>query len=208
MEIYFRATIDYDLSRRSIKGISFEYSLEDFDRNDKPVRGLYQYSSHTIPDYYSEKEAKALCEKMIEEFNVNGYSLSSTLSEQLEVKREFVESLKGYDRFKVVNSEVECINVSIFKVNKYDKSEDRLVDTIHIRVRELEGRTLNWFKLYSGVKLAPVYLEGDELYFLEDDGVDLKVIKKNGFAITYSDVIDDSVIATKIYCTSNRMVCR
>ena len=117
MEIYFRATIDYDISRCGINSISFEYSLEEFDRNDKPVRGIYQYSSHTIPDYYSEKEAKVLCEKMIDEFNVNGYSLSSTLSEQLEVKREFVESLKGYDRFKVVNSEVECINVSIFKVN-------------------------------------------------------------------------------------------
>lgn len=202
MEIYFRATIDYDLSRRSIKGISFEYSLEDFDRNDKPVRGLYQYSSHTIPDYYSEKEAKALCEKMIEEFNVNGYSLSSTLNEQLELKREFVESLKCSDRFKVVNSDIECINVSIFRVNKNDKNEDRLVDTIRIRVSELDGKTLNWFKLYGGIKLAPVYLDGNELYLLEDDGNEIKVVKKNGFAMTYSDVCDDNIIATKIYCSS------
>ena len=96
MEIYFRATIDYDMSRCGINGISFEYSLEDFDRSERPVRGMYQYSSHSIPDYYSVKEAKRLCEKMNDEFNEHGYSLASTLVEQLEIKKNFIESLFSY----------------------------------------------------------------------------------------------------------------
>ena len=138
MEIYFRATIDYDMSRCGINGISFEYSLEDFDRNEHPIRGMYQYSSHSIPDYYSAKEAKTLCEKMIDEFNVNGYSLAATLVEQLEIKKAFIESLKNSDRFRVENSDIECINISIFKVSKDDKNEDRLVDTINIKVEDIK----------------------------------------------------------------------
>ena len=206
MEIYFRATIEYDMARCGIDSISFEYSLEDFDRNEHPIRGLYQYSSHTIPDYYSSKEAKCLCEKMIDEFDENGVSLSATLVEQLEIKKAFIESLKYSDRFIVVDSDFESIYVSVFKVARDGNNEDGLVDTINVRVEDIDGRGLNWFTLYSGIKLAPVYLEGDELYLLENDGNDIRVVKKNGFAITYSEDYDDEyMIATKIYCSSRKI---
>ena len=55
----------------------------------------------------------------------------------------------------------------------------------------------------NNIKIAPVYLEGNELYFLENNNGKISVVKKNGFTKYYSDDFDkDYIISTQIYCKS------
>lgn len=191
MKIYFRTN-----------GDSIEYSLDEFDKKES-----YEYSEFDISDNYSDYEAEILCEKMINEFQINGVSLSSTLEKELDERNKFIESLKNIDEFKVVNSKVSYIHVSVYLVYRGNFNDERLVETLDISIDDLKDKELVWYDLYLGkkndntVKIAPAYLEGNELYLLQDDDGEISVVKKNGFVMYYSDDYDEKyIISTQIYC--------
>ena len=76
-----------------------------------------------------------------------------------------------------------------------------------ISIDDLKDKELVWYDLYLGkkndnkVKIAPAYLEGNELYLLQDDDGEISVVKKNGFVMYYSDDYDEKyIISTQIYC--------
>ena len=191
MKIYFRTN-----------GDSIEYSLDEFDKEES-----YEYSEFDISDNYSDYEAEILCEKMINEFRINGVSLSSTLEKELDERNKFIESLKNLNEFKVVNSKVSYIHVSVYLVYRGNFNDERLVETLDISIDDLKDKELVWYDLYLGkkndnkVKIAPAYLEGNELYLLQDDDGEISVVKKNGFVMYYSDDYDEKyIISTQIYC--------
>ena len=191
MKIYFRTN-----------GNSIEYSLDEFDKEES-----YEYSEFDISDNYSDYEVEILCEKMINEFQINGVSLSSTLEKELDERNKFIESLKNLDEFKVVNSKVSYIHVSVYLVYRGNFNDERLVETLDISIYDLKDKELVWYDLYLGkkndnkVKIAPAYLEGNELYLLQDDDGEISVVKKNGFVMYYSDDYDEKyIISTQIYC--------
>lgn len=191
MKIYFRTN-----------GDSIEYSLDEFDKEES-----YEYSEFDISDNYSDYEAEILCEKMINEFQINGVSLSSTLEKELDERNKFIESLKNLNEFKVVNSKVSYIHVSVYLVYRGNFNDERLVETLDISIDDLKDKELVWYDLYLGkkndnkVKIAPAYLEGNELYLLQDDEGEISVVKKNGFVMYYSDDYDEKyIISTQIYC--------
>ncbi|MGN1278250.1 MAG: hypothetical protein ACI4UG_02105 [Candidatus Onthovivens sp.] len=71
----------------------------------------------------------------------------------------------------------------------------------------MKDKELTWYDLYlnrnkdNNVKIAPVYLERNELYFLENNNGKISVVKKNGFAKYYCESYDDELlISTCIYC--------
>ena len=183
MKIYFRTD-----------GDSLEYSLDKFEKE-----GTYNYREFDIDDNYSDEEAELLCEKMINEFKNNGISLSDTLKDEINKRNMLIESIKNFDTFKVVNSNVGIIRLSVYLVYKCNFNDDRLIESLDINVDTLKDKELTWYDLYlnrkkdNNVKIAPVYLERNELYFLENNNGKISVVKKNGFAKYYCENYDDVI---------------
>ena len=193
MKIYFRTD-----------GNSLEYSLDKFEKEE-----TYNYREFDIDDNYSDEEAELLCEKMINEFKNNGISLSDTLKDEINKRNMLIESMKNFDRFKVVNSNVGIIHFSVYLVYKCNFNDDRLIESLDINVDSLKDKELTWYDLYlnkkkdNNIKIAAVYLERNELYFLENNNGKISVVKKNGFAKYYCENYDDELlISTRIYCMS------
>ena len=193
MKIYFRTD-----------GNSLEYSLDKFEKEEE-----YNYSEFDIDDNYSDEEVELLCQKMINEFKNNGISLSETLKDELNKRNMLIESMKNFDTFKVVNSNVGIIRLSVYLVYKCNFNDDRLIESLYINVDTLKDKELTWYDLYlnrkkdNNVKIAPVYLERNELYFLENNNGKISVVKKNGFAKYYCENYDDELlISIHIYCMS------
>lgn len=196
MKIYFRTD-----------GNSLEYSLDEFDKEE-----AYKYSEFDISDDYSDEEAEILCEKMINEFENNGISLSDTLANETNKRNMLIESMKDFDRFKVVNSNIGNIHFSVYMVYRGNFNDERLIESLEINVDNLKDKELSWYDLYlnkkddNNIKIAPVYLEGNELYFLENNNGKISVVKMNGFTKYYSDDYDDKyLISTQIYCSSKKL---
>lgn len=193
MKIYFRTD-----------GNSLKYSLDKFDEEE-----TYNYREFDIDDNYSDEEAELLCQKLINEFKNNGISLSDTLKDEINKRNMLIESMKNFDTFKVVNSNVDIIRLSVYLVYKCNFNDDRLIESLDINVDTLKDKELTWYDLYlnrkkdNNVKIAPVYLERNELYFLENNNGKISVVKKNGFAKYYCENYDDELlISTHIYCMS------
>ena len=193
MKIYFRTD-----------GNSLEYSLDKFEKEEE-----YNYSEFDIDDNYSDEEADLLCQKMITEFKNNGISLSDTLKDEINKRNMLIESMKNFDTFRVVNSNVGIIRLSVYLVYKCNFNDDRLIESLYINVDTLKDKELTWYDLYlnrkkdNNVKIAPVYLERNELYFLENNNGKISVVKKNGFAKYYCENYDDELlISIHIYCMS------
>ena len=194
MKIYFRTD-----------GNSLEYSLDKFEKEEE-----YNYSEFDIDDNYSDEEVELLCQKMINEFKNNGISLSETLKDELNKRNMLIESMKNFDTFRVVNSNVGIIHFSVYLVYKCNFNDDRLIESLYINVDTLKDKELTWYDLYlnrkkdNNVKIAPVYLERNELYFLENNNGKISVVKKNGFAKYYCENYDDELlISINIYGMSN-----
>ena len=183
MKIYFRTD-----------GNSPEYSLDEFNKEE-----TYNYSEFDIDDNYSDEEVELLCQKMINEFKNNGISLSDTLKDEINKWNMLIESIKNFDTFKVVNSNVGIIRLSVYLVYKCNFNDDRLIESLYINVDTLKDKELTWYDLYlnrkkdNNVKIAPVYLERNELYFLENNNGKISVVKKNGFAKYYCENYDDAI---------------
>ena len=111
MKIYFRTD-----------GNSPEYSLDEFNKEE-----ACNYSEFDIDDNYSDEEAELLCEKMINEFKNNGISLSDTLKDEINKRNMLIESMKNFDTFKVVNSNVGIIRLSVYLVYKWNFNDERLI---------------------------------------------------------------------------------
>ena len=183
MKIYFRTD-----------GNSLEYSLDKFEKEEE-----YNYSEFDIDDNYSDEEVELLCQKMINEFKNNGISLSDTLKDEINKRNMLIESMKNFDTFKVVNSNVGIIRLSVYLVYKCNFNDDRLIEPLDINVDTLKDKELTSFDLYlnkkkdNNVKIAPVYLERNELYFLENNNGKISVVKQNGFAKYYCENYDDVI---------------
>ena len=206
MKIYFR---EYRLTQNNEISSEYEYSIDPFE-DDEPKEEGCTYTQLEIPDIYSDYEAEALCEKMISELKNNGTPLTETLNREVEKMMSLINSLKNYKSFVSVDSRIESVNISVSLVNRGSFNDDRLISSLELKIENLVGKPLVWNDLYLGkkkdnkIKIAPVYSENRELYLLEDNGEDIKVVKKTGFSQYYSDDFDASyIIATEIYCIHN-----
>lgn len=114
--------------------------------------------------------------------------------------------IKKLDKFTVKNPEIKTIHVSVYLVYRGNFNDERLIETKELSVEELTDKPLVWLDAYLGrkkdnaVKLAFVYLENRDLYFLENDGKSVKLVKKTGFIHIYSDDYNESyIISTHIW---------
>ncbi len=174
----------------------YEYSLDKFeDGFDGEIE---------IPDMLTDNEVDTLiCHKVCDPA-----SIEEMLKNEIGRVSSLMEELKRSRVFKSVSSEIKYINMSVSIVNKGSFNDERLISSLKINVDDIDGKSLVWTDLYHNkkdgnkIKIAPVYLENNELYFLEDNGDKISVIKKMSFSKYYSDNFDNShIIATEIYCS-------
>ena len=174
----------------------YEYSLDEFeDGFDGEIE---------IPDMLTDNEVDTIiCDKVCDPA-----SIEKMLKNEIGRVSSLMEELKRSKVFKSVSSEIKYINMSVSIVNKGSFNDERLVSSLKINVDDIDGKSLVWTDLYHNkkdgnkIKIAPVYLENNELYFLEDNGDKISVIKKMSFSKYYSDDFDNShIIATEIYCS-------
>ena len=116
------------------------------------------------------------------------------------------KQMLSLETFTVENPKTETVHVSVSLVYRGNFNDERLIESMEFQLQELAGKPLVWFDLYLGrlqnntVKLAFAYLKGRDLYFLEDDGKRVRVIKKNAFGHYYSNDYDDAhIISTQIW---------
>ena len=114
--------------------------------------------------------------------------------------------IKKLDKFTVENPLFKTIHVSVYLVYRGNFNDERLIESKELSVEELVGKPLLWLDAYLGckkdnaVKIAFVYLKNRDLYFLENDGKNVKLIKKTGFTHIYSDDYDEKyIISTHIW---------
>ncbi len=110
------------------------------------------------------------------------------------------------DKFTVENPKTQTLHVSVNLVYRGNFNDERLIDSREFHVQELANKPLVWFDLYLGkkpnnsVKIAFAYLKNRDLYFLEDDGTKITVVKKDTFSHYYSDDYDEKyIISTQIW---------
>lgn len=96
--------------------------------------------------------------------------------------------------------------MSVYLVYRGNFNDERLIESQEFSVEELIGKPLVWLDAYLGqkkdnaVKFAFVYLEDRDLYFLENDGKNTKLVKKTVFSYYYSDDYDENyIISTHIW---------
>lgn len=82
MKIYFRTIIEYDFHRVGYEDYSTTYSLTPFDRNEHIARGYAEYSEVELPDFYTEEEALALAEKILNSNQSRDKTIQQDISEK------------------------------------------------------------------------------------------------------------------------------
>ncbi|MBO5356399.1 MAG: hypothetical protein J6A95_01400 [Clostridia bacterium] len=96
------------------------------------------------------------------------------------------------------------INISVFIVARACFNDERLIEDLKIRVEDIKDKDLYWFDLFLGrkkdnkTKVAVAYIEGSDVYLLQDDGEKTEVVKAN-YILASEDYDKSSLIATHIW---------
>ncbi len=116
------------------------------------------------------------------------------------------------ETFVVEKTNHNIINVAIHLVHKDNLGDERLVKLEEIPISTLVNKPLKWYDLYFGmkkynrIKIAPVYLNGNDLYLLEKKNKEIKVVSKNVVSVNYCDDYDNLyMISVQIYPSYREM---
>ena len=193
MKVYFK---------KKVGSNSIKYSLEKFDKTESLECNVEEYD---ISDYFNEEEALALCEKSCEEYFVKGVSIEKTLNDCSLEKEKQINSLKFQEKFTSINTKQKFINFSVYLVYRGNFNDEMLIADYVFDIASMNGNNLKWIDLYLGklpnndIKIAPVFLDGNDLYLLEEQSSNVKVVKKQAFTMYYSDDYDEKyIISTHI----------
>lgn len=113
------------------------------------------------------------------------------------------DALKKRKIFEAVDTAYKRLSFSVWMVAKACFNDERLIETFDLTIEELTDKELLWIDLYPGRKydnmttIAPVYIDGNDVYFLEkgkDDEV--KVVKMGEYSLRYSDDAGEDFIVS------------
>ena len=117
-----------------------------------------------------------------------------------------LEKIKSAEKFTARCPKIDKIRISVYLVYRGNFNDERLIESCELSVEELKGKPLSWLDLYLGkkqgnrIKIAFAQVSGRNLYFLEDNGEEIKAIKRGEFETCYTDDYDERyIISTKIW---------
>lgn len=103
----------------------------------------------------------------------------------------------------VKDTKKKSIDISVYMVARGCFNDEMLVKDLTIKIEDISDKPLFWFDLYLGrkadnkIKMAVAYVEGYDVYLLENDGKTTTVVKAN--SILASEDYDESyLISTHI----------
>ena len=143
---------------------------------------------------------------MIIEYQLKGTPLKTTLQNELIIHEKFLSELTSFETFVAHDDLIKEIVVNVSLVYRGNFNDERLISSLVLNLKKLNGKPPHWFDLYLGnksdnnISIAPIYTKGKNLYFLEKHGGSLRAVRKNGFSMIYSTDFDDKyIISTEIY---------
>lgn len=110
------------------------------------------------------------------------------------------EQIVRLEKFAVENTNETKITVNVGIVYRGNFNDERQLDSRTFTVAELAEKPLFWFDPYLGknrgkpIQIAFVYLTGRTLYFIEDDGTERLLRKREGYSYYYTADYDESHI--------------
>jgi hypothetical protein len=107
------------------------------------------------------------------------------------------KQIQKLERFTVEKTDLRTITVNVGIVYRGNFNDQRQLESRTFSVAELADHPLLWFDPYLGknpkrtLEIAFVYLKGRTLYFLEKDGDNVVLRKREGYTYYYTDEYDE-----------------
>ncbi len=104
----------------------------------------------------------------------------------------------------VKDTKKTSINISVFMVARACFNDEMLIEDLTIKVENIKDKELYWFDLFLGrkkdnkTKIAIAYIDGYDVYLLQNDGEKTEVVKAN-YILASEDYDKSSLISTHIW---------
>ena len=107
------------------------------------------------------------------------------------------KEILNLQNFVAIETKIKRINLSVFSVQNCNFNDEWLLDSVDFKVEDIKDKPLFYTDLFLGknkenkLKIAFAYLKGYDIYFIVDDGIERKVIKKEDFTQIFTAKKDD-----------------
>ena len=104
----------------------------------------------------------------------------------------------------VKDTKISSVNVSVYMVAKACFNDEMLIEDLKIKIDDIKDKDPYWFDLFLGrkadnkIKVAVVYIEGLDVYLLQDDGEKTEVVKAN-YILASENYNENFLISTHIW---------
>lgn len=108
------------------------------------------------------------------------------------------------DKCVIKDTKMTSVNISVFLVARACFNDEMLIESLKIKLDDINDKELYWFDLYLGkkadnkTKIAIAYIEGTDIYLLQDNGEKIQVIKAS-YILSAEDYDKSSLISTHIW---------
>ncbi|MBQ4510356.1 MAG: hypothetical protein II984_06495 [Clostridia bacterium] len=114
------------------------------------------------------------------------------------------QEILSLKRCVVKDTRMTSINISVFLVARACFNDERLIEDLKINIEDIKDKDLYWFDLFlnkkadNKIKIAVAYIDGSDVYLLQDDGEKIRVVKAN-YILASEDFDKSSLISTHIW---------
>lgn len=114
------------------------------------------------------------------------------------------QEILNFKKCVVKDTKKTSINISVFLVARACFNDEMLIEDLKIKVEDIKDKDLYWFDLYLGrkkdnkIKVAVAYIEGNDVYLLQDNGEKIESVKAS-YILASEDYDKSSLISTHIW---------
>ena len=113
------------------------------------------------------------------------------------------EEILNLKRCVVKDTKITSVNISVFMVAKVCFNDEMLIEDLKIKIDDIKDKDLYWFDLFLGrkadnkIQVAVAYIDGLDVYLLQDDGEKVEVVKAN-YILASENYNENFLISTHI----------